>query len=40
MHAIGDESKKRQRWEREGASESEGERVEVRKEVCEEESNS
>ena len=37
MHAIGGESKKRQRWEREGASESEGERVEVRKEVCEEE---
>lgn len=37
MHAIGGESKKRERWESEGASESEGERVEVRKEVCEEE---
>lgn len=40
MHAIGDESKKRERWEREGASESEGERVEVRKEVWEQESDS
>ena len=39
MRAIGDESKKRERWEREGASESEGESVEVKKEVYDKESN-
>lgn len=39
MHSIGDESKKRERWERKGASESEGESVEVKKEVYDEESN-
>ena len=35
MHAIGGESKKRERWASEEASESEGERVEVKKEVWE-----
>ena len=40
MHGIGGESKKRERWERERASESEGERVEVKKEVWERESDS